>query len=62
MSKVSSFKPSTLEMLANNIADIDPQITGSFIHRFLLQAQIEDISYNEQYMAKRKKLYNAFAT
>lgn len=62
MAKISSFKPSTLEMLANSTADIDPQITGSVIHHFLLQAQIEDVSYTEQFLAKRKKLYNAFAT
>ncbi|MDD4405515.1 MAG: TIGR02391 family protein [Parabacteroides sp.] len=62
MAIITSFKPSTLEMLANNIADVDPQITGSVIHHFLQQAQIEDVSYSEQYLAKRKKLYNAFAS
>lgn len=61
MSKVNQFKASTLEMLANIIADTDPGITGSVIHRMLLQSQIEDVSYSEQYLAKRKKLYNAFA-
>jgi len=61
MAKVNSFKDSTLEMLANAIADIDPGITESLIHRMLLQSQIEDISYNEQFLAKRKKLFNAFA-
>lgn len=61
MAKINSFKDSTLEMLANAIADIDPGITGSLIHRMLLQSQIEDISYNEQFLAKRKKLFNAFA-
>ena len=61
MAKINSFKDSTLEMLANAIADIDPGITGSIIHRMLLQSQIEDISYNEQFLAKRKKLLNAFA-
>ena len=61
MAKINSFKDSTLEMLANAIADIDPGITGAVIHRMLLQSQIEDISYNEQFLAKRKKLLNAFA-
>ena len=53
--KINPFKASTLEMIANAIADIDPGITGSVIHRMLLQSQIEDISYNEQFLAKRKK-------
>ena len=61
MSKINPFNASTLEMLANAIADIDHSITGSVIHRMLLQSQIEDISYNEQFLAKRKKLFNAFA-
>ena len=61
MAKINPFKASTLEMIANAIADIDPGITGSVIHRMLLQSQIEDISYNEQFLAKRKKLFNAFA-
>ena len=60
MAKINSFKVSTLEMLANAIADIDPGITGSVIHLMLLQSHIEDISYNEQFLAKRKKLFNAF--
>ena len=60
MAKINPFKDSTLEMLANAIADIDPGITGPVIHRMLLQSQIEDISYNEQFLAKRKKLFNAF--
>lgn len=61
MAAIKSFNPSTLEHVANAIADIDPEITGSVIHRMLLQSQIEDISANEQFMAKRKKLFNAFA-
>lgn len=61
MTKILPFKASTLEMLSTSISDIDPGITGSVIHRMLLQSQIEDISYNEQFLAKRKKLFNAFA-
>lgn len=55
MSTISPFKISTLEILANTIADIDPNITGTVIHRILLQSQIEDVSYSEQFLAKRKK-------
>lgn len=61
MTRILPFKASTLEMLSTSISDIDPGITGSVIHRMLLQSQIEDISYNEQFLAKRKKLFNAFA-
>ena len=60
MSTISPLKLSTLEILANTIADIDSNITGSVIHRMLLQSQIDDVSYSEQFLAKRKKLFNAF--
>lgn len=55
MSTISPLKLSTLEILANTIADIDSNITGSVIHRILLQSQIDDVSYSEQFLAKRKK-------
>lgn len=61
MAIIKAFNPSTLEQIANAIADIDPSITGSLIHRMLLQSRLEDVSENEQFMAKRKKLFNAFA-
>ena len=61
MTSIHKFSPATLENLANAIADIDPDITGSVIHRLLLQCNIDDVSANEQFMAKRKKLFNAFA-
>ena len=60
MSTISPFKLSTLVILANTIADIDSNITGSVIHRILLQSQIDDVSYSEQFLAKRKKLFSAF--
>lgn len=61
MPTIKVFKSSTLEQIATAIADIDPSITGSVIHRMLLQSQIEDVSSHEQFLAKRKKLFNAFA-
>ncbi len=61
MAIIKAFNASTLEQIANAIADIDPGITGTIIHRMLLQSQIEDVSYNEPFLAKRKKLFNAFA-
>lgn len=60
MSTISPLQLSTLEILASTIADIDPNITGTVIHRILLQSQIDDVSYSEQFLAKRKKLINAF--
>ena len=57
MSIIHPFSPATLEKLANAIADIDPDITGSVIHRLLLQSNINDVSANEQFMAKRKKIF-----
>lgn len=50
-----------LEMLSNILGETERGLTGSEIHRLLLQAKIDDISYNETFLAKRKKLYNAFA-
>ena len=50
-----------LEMISGILGDTEKGLSGSEIHHFLLQAQIEDISENVQFLAKRKKLYNAFA-
>ena len=61
MATIKAFNPSTLEQIANAIADIDPGIIGSVIHRMLLQSQSEDVSAGEQFMTNRKKLFNAFA-
>ena len=51
MTSILPFSPATLEKLANAIADIDPDITGSVIHRLLLQSNIDDVSANEQFLA-----------
>ena len=51
MTSIHQFSPATLENLANAIADIDPDITGSVIHRLLLQSNIDDVSANEQFLA-----------
>lgn len=50
-----------LELLSNILGKTDGGLTGTEIHRFLLQAGISDISENEQFLAKRKRLFNAFA-
>ncbi len=61
MAVIPPFKPSTLETLCEIIGETDTGLTGTELHRFIIQAQMEDISYNEDFLAKRKKLYNAFA-
>lgn len=50
-----------LELLSNIFGDTADGLTGTEIHRFLLQAGIADISENEAFLAKRKRLFNAFA-
>lgn len=48
-----------LEMLSNILGDTTDGLTGTEIHRFLLQARIIDISGNNA-LSKRKRLFNAF--
>lgn len=50
-----------LELLSNIFGDTADGLTGTEIHRFLLQAGIADISENEVFLAKRKRLFIAFA-
>ena len=61
MAVIPPFKPSTLETICEIIGETNIGLTGTELHRFILQAQMEDVSYNEDFLAKRKKLYNAFA-
>lgn len=61
MSTVPPFKPSTLETLCEIIGDTSDGLTGTELHRLILQAQMDDVSYSDTFLAKRKKLYNAFA-
>ena len=58
MTSILPFSSATLEKLANAIADIDPDITGSVIHRLLLQSNIDDVSSNEQFLAKQKNSFS----
>lgn len=52
-------KPGTIESLSNIIGDTNSGLTGTNIHRLLLQAHIEDFSENVQGFSKRKRLFNA---
>lgn len=53
--------PSVIEGISNIIGDTYTGLTGSEIHRFLLQANIEDTTNTEERLAKRKNLYNSLA-
>ena len=61
MEKRKVLSIAVLELLSNILADTTDGLTGTEIHRFLLQAGISDISENETFLAKRKRLFNAFA-
>lgn len=55
------FNVAVLELLSDILGDTEKGLTGTDIHRFLLQAGIEDVSEKDQFLAKRKRLFNAFA-
>lgn len=61
MEKRPCLSEAVIEMISNIIGDTQDGLTGSEIHHLLLQSGIDDISKNEEFMAKRKKLYNALA-
>ena len=60
MEKRKVLSIAVLELLSNILGDTTDGLTGTEIHRFLLQAGIYDISENETFLAKRKRLFNAF--
>lgn len=57
---IPPFSSSTLESLSDIIGETVNGLSGTQIHRFILQANMEDISYNERFISKRKRLYDAF--
>ena len=61
MEKRKVLSIAVLELLSNILGDTTDGLTGTEIHRFLLQAGISDISENDPFLAKRKRLFNAFA-
>ena len=50
--------PNVLEMIAMTLGDTENGLTGTEIHRLLLQSNIEDIDDTN---TKKKRLFNAFA-
>ena len=61
MASIPPFKAATLERLSEIIGDTESGLTGTELHHFILQANMEDVSYRDSFLAKRKRLYNAFA-
>lgn len=57
MDVIKCFTPAILEGISLIFGDTEKGLTGSEIHRFLLQARIEDIDSS---ITKRKRLFNAF--
>ncbi len=53
--------PNVLEMICNVIGDTLKGLTGSEIHRLLLQSNIEDTAKEGVMLAKRKSLFNSLA-
>ena len=55
------FPANVLEMISDILGDTDKGLTGSEIHRLLLQARIEDTTQEGVMLAKRKNLFNSLA-
>jgi uncharacterized protein (TIGR02391 family) len=55
------FPSNVIEMISNILGDTDNGLTGSEIHRLLLQANIEDTTQEGVMLAKRKNLFNSLA-
>lgn len=58
MKQRKCLSPAIIEGISDILGDTDKGLTGSEIHHFLLQAQIDDI---DSLNTKRKRLFNAFA-
>ena len=55
------FPANVLEMISNILGDTEKGLTGSEIHRLLLQANIEDTTQEGVMLAKRKNLFKSLA-
>ena len=58
MEKRLPLNVAVLELISSILGDTNKGLTGTEIHRFLLQAGIKDISEQETFLSKRKKLFN----
>lgn len=57
-SYIKCLPPNVIEMIAMTLGDTNNGLTGTEIHRLLLQSNIEDIDESN---TKWKRLFNAFA-
>ncbi len=55
------FPANVIEMISNILGATDNGLTGSEIHRLLLQARIEDTTQEGVMLSKRKNLFNSLA-
>lgn len=55
------FPANVIEMISNILGDTTNGLTGSEIHRLLLQADIDDTNQNGVMLSKRKSLFNSLA-
>ena len=60
MEKRRPLSVAVLELISNILGDTNNGLTGTEIHRFLLQAKIEDVLEKEQFVSKRVRLFKAF--
>ena len=60
MEKRRPLSVAVLELISNILGDTNNGLTGTEIHRFLLQAKIEDILEKGQFVSKRVRLFKAF--
>lgn len=58
VTKRKCLPPNVLEMICNTLGETDHGLTGTQIHHFLIEANIEDIAPT---ITKRHRLYSAFA-
>ncbi len=61
VTKIQCLPPNVLEMICEVLGATDDGLTGSEIHRLLLQAKIEDLTQPGVMVAKRKNLFNSLA-
>lgn len=60
MEKRTPLNVAVLELISNILGDTNKGLTGTEIHRFLLQAGIEDVWEKNTFASKRVRLFNAF--
>lgn len=57
--ETNPLKDMTIEKICQVIADTQTGLTGTVIHQFLVECNIEDTTSAEEMLSKRKNLYNS---